>query len=295
MSRSSPQSGTALAVAVLLLLVSGVGLYMIYTGLEKTVISSSSTTKVSTESLEDETDTTDDSSNADVTTTDTDDTTPPELPPDPPPAEPDYRFSGAVTTKAEYLDASGTPLSFVRTAGGREITDLRIRLVWSFLLGKDLDPNSVQVHMWSSMTLNYATTSGSPLQGTIDQSILFDAWIYNKAGSTNYQWKMTDPKLKLSMLVNLGQKATLTASGEDFVVNWKAIVKTNGGVMKTISGKNSINLFFMYEPPVGPGTPAEQPFYVPDYSSDPMNPDPNAPWGQYDPTGNAYLSVVPIK
>jgi len=281
------------------LLISGYGLYTIYSNLEKTTASASSTTKVTSTNLEDETDTTDDSGTdgtdgTNVTTTKTDDTTPPPIPPTPPPAEPDYRLSGAVTTKAEFLDSSGTPLSFVKTAGGKEITDFRISLSWSFLLGKDLDPNSVAVHVWSGMTLNYITISGNPIQGTIDQSRLFDATGFDKAGSTVYKWKMTDPHLGLQKIIDLGQKATLTASSQDFVVSWEATIKTKGGIVKKITGKNTILLFFMYEPPIGPGMPSEQPFYVPDYS-DPMNPYPNAPWGQYDPTGNAYMSIIPIK
>jgi hypothetical protein len=165
---------------------------------------------------------------------------------------PDYAFSGVVNAKAELLDSSGSPLSiisqaFVKTRGGVEIDSLRLTVDWDFILGEDLDEESVEVNVIGTLTTYYQNAVETYFKGEIYAGEIFNFYAYDAKGYATYTWKMDDPELRLDDVQYYGDLVYLSTTENSFVLNWEATVETKGGVEKVIKGEFGIWLFFMWD------------------------------------------------
>jgi len=216
---------------------------------------------------------------------------------DPTPDPIDDTFKGTLTIKVEYVGASGgllsiLPLEFVKSLGGEPLEKLRITYAWDFDYGKDIDPESVSLHVSAVVKrVNYQGMIETWRTGTFTGGKVFDQYVYNVRGSNTENIDIEDPDLGFHNAKYLGDPyVMLWTTEKDFVVDWEAIVSTYGGTPHKIFGTVGVKTSLMWDATV---TDPDGGYTPPDYS-DPYFYDPSTsfPYGGYQDT--PLISIVPI-
>ena len=165
---------------------------------------------------------------------------------------PDYAFSGVVNAKVELIDSSGKPLSiipqsFVKTRGGEEIDSMKLRIDWDFVLGEDLDADSVEVHIVGTLKTHYQNAVDIYFVGELNAGEILNLYSGDAKAWSTYTWKMDDPDLMWNQAHYYGDVIYLSTTDDSFVLTWEATVSTKGGVEKVIKGEFGILLFFLWD------------------------------------------------
>jgi len=247
---------------ILLVIGLGGGLYVVSKGIERALVEDTQTTVIDISDitdLPDEYNTTEETDDGGVeddplddgdddTTiiedpTDEDDDNDPETPP-----VYDHSFSGDITVKAEIIGVSGNPLAFVKEMGGESIDKLKIRYDWDFKLGKDLDPSTFTIKVTGKIKkFYYQDMIDTWNKGSLAGGTIFTAYGFDLEGWDTQTFDIESTKLGFIQVEHIGSETILiTTSTNTFVLEWEALVSTDGGVAKKIIGQTGIALRIIY-------------------------------------------------
>ena len=165
----------------------------------------------------------------------------------------DYSFSGTVKCEAKLLDSQGTALQAIELAfykynpkGNVEVDKLSLHFAWEFKVGSNIKASSIQLHLIGRLKTFWYSTEDPYQYGTLDSGKVLEAWGYNLKGWYDKEWSITDPALKWREPKE--DEYVIWVTPNDFIIRWEAIVETDTGEKKTITGSFGIGIYLIWTP-----------------------------------------------